>query len=393
MEDGRDVPPWTTIMDDLPFLIANDDGLTEQLTRVCDLLDDFPDDDLMDFDVASPRSSELSSSELDVQSTLPPPSSKKSKRTSFEVRQKHELQRLRDEVRELKTKLLHCESNKRDGSNDSFWKQAASIARAEKIKALHENEALHDAVTQQATFIEQMQRVFRKKPRLDTFRDIESESWQSYTLSAHASLRTAAIHAIADRQRSRMHHTFLRAGVLDRVDDLYRATFQPQSNGSIMFELVNHVTLAASYQSIGAALWQTMGNRHTTFQLNGVEETLEEIDACTVYGHVTSLSADGSVVWHSNLIRKYYPQPGKFQFVGRSVLDDALSPTAPGDMVDSKAAWYTRLKCPRWKHRRSFVGFKLCLSGTRRAASPLSSKSIWASRFTLLTLTISSWQP
>ncbi|ETV78533.1 hypothetical protein H257_08046 [Aphanomyces astaci] len=141
-------------------------------------------------------------------------------------------------------------------------------------------------------------------------------SRQRYTLIAHSSPRTAAIHAIADRQRRRMHHTFLRAGVLDRADDSFRAR--------------------------GVALWQTMGQSQSSHMPFGMHEVLEHIDdACTLCGRITAATTDpGAVTWHSNLIRKYYLPPAQqFELVSRSVLDDALSPSASSDVVDNKAVW------------------------------------------------------
>ncbi|KAG9407488.1 hypothetical protein AC1031_002205 [Aphanomyces cochlioides] len=48
----------------------------------------------------------------------------------------------------------------------SLWERTAKEELAAKEKSLDENEYLREAIYQNATFIEQMQRVFHKKPRL-----------------------------------------------------------------------------------------------------------------------------------------------------------------------------------------------------------------------------------
>ncbi|CAK4071839.1 unnamed protein product [Aphanomyces euteiches] len=110
----------------------------------------------------------VANTESDIKQTKAKPSRKRKKpRTTFEVRQREELQRLRvevdtlkDNLRSLKTASPSCEEKM------PFWKRMAHDEKLEKDTALHENEALRGAVDQQATFIDQMKKVLLKKPRL-----------------------------------------------------------------------------------------------------------------------------------------------------------------------------------------------------------------------------------
>ncbi|KAF0692687.1 Aste57867_16240 [Aphanomyces stellatus] len=158
---------------DLTFLFASDAELRDELTWVCDILasayDDVSDeviasayDDVSDEVIAATPGAAASFEDT------PPSSSEVSlrrKRVNCEARQKEEIERLRDQVETLATQL-HQASTKRKANPCSFWKRTATTACLEKVHAIRENEQLKDDVTQQATFIERLTRVLRKKPRL-----------------------------------------------------------------------------------------------------------------------------------------------------------------------------------------------------------------------------------
>ncbi|KAG9407476.1 hypothetical protein AC1031_002193 [Aphanomyces cochlioides] len=183
-------------------------------------------------------------------------------RTKFESRQREELKRLREEVNALKTQL---------------------------------DDAFHS----------------------------HSVEWKAYKLAAEKSLRVTAIHAMADRQYDRMESAFIRAGLNDQTEDLFRAQFLPQPNGTTVYESVNRVTVTAPFQL----------SRDLT-------ETLEVIDPCTVYSRKQTLATgNAKVAWQSNIIRKYFPENDRCVFVGRTVLEDELSPPKPTDVVEDKWVW------------------------------------------------------
>ncbi|KAG9407501.1 hypothetical protein AC1031_002217 [Aphanomyces cochlioides] len=214
----------------------------------------------------------------------------------------------------------------------SFWELIAYSEHTEKQKSLAENEHLREAIEEQEALIENMKRVIFKKPRLLNHRDIHVQGWQEYKLDANEFLRAAAIHAIADRQLSRMQSAFLRAGVLGQTEDMFRAQTLPQENGTTLFELVNHTTVKAPFRAIGAAIWQIFGACKTPCLPNGMSKILETVDPCTVYDRFVC-TRGGSINWQSNCIRKYYPRNDGYVFIGRAVLEDALNPPTSIDMV------------------------------------------------------------
>ncbi|CAK4514895.1 unnamed protein product [Aphanomyces euteiches] len=242
----------------------------------------------------------------------------------------------------LKTRLDAAKAaQKQDATSDlSAWKRMAKVERMEKGKAIKENEELREAVAGHATFIESMQKVFEKKPRLEYQFDIYSVEWKAYKLAAEKSLRVAAIHAMADRQYDRMDSAFIRAGLIDQTQDLFRAQFLPQPNGTTVYELVNCVSVAAPFRLLGASIWQAFSSLKSTSCPRDFIETLEIIDPFTVYSRKQMLAkGDAKVAWQSNIIRKYFPENDRCVFVARTVLEDELSPPKPTDVVEDKWIW------------------------------------------------------
>ncbi|KAH9067399.1 hypothetical protein Ae201684P_021558 [Aphanomyces euteiches] len=180
--------------DELCLLLATDEGLHDEMNTVCDILEgDSPDEAS---DTASP-----SKAQHGFHSTTPPATptlrpTKPRKRPHFDVRQRQEMILLRREVDILRKHLSASQTKVKRPLEMTKWEKAAKSECMEKNRSIQENEQLKEAVHQQATLIQQMEKLCNKKMRLTD----DAEAWQNYRLAAHESLRVAAIHAIADRQ-------------------------------------------------------------------------------------------------------------------------------------------------------------------------------------------------
>ncbi|KAG9407497.1 hypothetical protein AC1031_002214 [Aphanomyces cochlioides] len=236
------------------------------------------------------------------------------------VRQREEILSLQKQIKEM-TEILNADKSTEMVNYDiSLWKQTARKELIAKNKALEENAYLRQAVGEHATFIEQMQRVFTKKPRLSTDIDIHSEEWQAYKLAAQASLREAAIHAIADRQYHRLQSAFVKANVFNRKEGLFHIKAIPQPDQSCVLEIVHHVELNAPFQVVGGAAWQVyQGNVPLDLPV-GAEQR-------------NGLSC------HSNVIRKYYPEPDQEVIISRTVLEDAAVPHMSKGAIQNRSEW------------------------------------------------------
>ncbi|KAF0684278.1 Aste57867_23742 [Aphanomyces stellatus] len=329
---------WDVVRD-LHFLFATDTQLQNELTYVCDLLND-PAASLLSTDTTgSPTSSSPAEGETPplAQPSAARPGSKVNK---FRERQKREIESLRCEVETLKENILDVKreaSLAKCGSASSSWERAAHEELYAKTKALAENARLRADVEQHATFIDDMTRVLRKRPRLSMHTDVASEEWQAYKLAAHASLRVAAIHAIADRQYTRLQPAFIRTGLFDRVEDHMSVAPQRQHDGTVLIEYVYHLTVDAPWRQIGAAVWNVCNGTDGLTLPPGATESTERIDACTAYRAFHRVHADASV--HLNLAWKYYVEPTREVVVFRAVLDDALVPRMKDGVVGDEWGW------------------------------------------------------
>ncbi|CAK4196123.1 unnamed protein product [Aphanomyces euteiches] len=205
MDDAWDIAT------DLPFLIAKDDELSDELAQVSAILTSIDEEaNESSKSVSShPKSVKRTSNSLSASITAPAWISNK-----YEFRQRQELRLLQKQVTELKEQLELARISSVKKLDLPKWKRAARLELQAKLRAIAENEQLKADIQGSTSFIATMQKYFRKKPRLSMDIDIHSEEWMEYKLAAQASLRIAAIHAIADRQYRRMETAFINAKLI-----------------------------------------------------------------------------------------------------------------------------------------------------------------------------------
>ncbi|KAF0688797.1 Aste57867_19618 [Aphanomyces stellatus] len=346
------------VLEDLPFLIATDEALEDEFAFVCELLDDSSravgdDDDSRASATDSPSSDNINGSPHDATSTAleePPqlPSSKRKgeivypevgAKNRFQYRQKEEMKALRAQVDHLKATLTRLNPSlaPTTAQKRSVWEKAAKEERRECKRALEENDHLRDAVHQQMTFVQHMQRLLvKKRPKLTTKEEHTAE-WESYKLAAQQSLRVAAIHAIADRQVRRMQSALIRAGLFHTTDEIYHATPRVQPDRTILIDFVNHVTCPAPFDVVGAACWQVLSNTHDPSLPVDATQTVETIDPWTVYQHFSQTFR--GLVTFSNSIRKCYVETHRYVIVWRTVLEDARHPHMGRGAIDNEWGW------------------------------------------------------
>ncbi|KAF0736084.1 hypothetical protein Ae201684_007670 [Aphanomyces euteiches] len=222
----------------------------------------------------------------------PSRTAKTSKKTSswHLDRRKREILELRRQVDVLKGSLLEAQQLATGKPDMSVWERAARDQVVASSKSISENEKLRAHVVENATFIEEMVETLRKKPRLS----LEN-------------------------------------------DEVIRDELIQQPDGRITPERVYHVTLAAPFRLIGAAVWKVFNGEHPMKIPDGAEQTLEAIDQFTVYQ--TFRNAGASVLVHANMIYKYYVEVDREVIVWRSVLEDALMPHMTEGAVQDKWGW------------------------------------------------------
>ncbi|CAK4095695.1 unnamed protein product [Aphanomyces euteiches] len=312
-----------TWLDDLHLLIATDEQLQQELATVCELFDS---DDSLSTVTDTTRRPETTTT---AQSTDDDNgATKRKKRKPTYIRQQEEIRQLRQQVDHL-TALLRARQTTDERTPPSeilpSWRKTAQSELAMKNKTLQENQHLRHAVGQHATFIEQMQQFFHKKPRLSSHIDLHSEEWQAYKLAAQASLRRAAIHAIADRQYHRMQSAMVQAGVFNCEKTLFTARAKRQPDQSYVVEIIHNIELDAPFRVVGAAAWRVFKGDFDFDLPLGADQTFTRMDPNTVYATFVQETSD-CMECHSNMIRKHYREREMEVIVSRTVLDDAAVP-------------------------------------------------------------------
>ncbi|CAK4071751.1 unnamed protein product [Aphanomyces euteiches] len=318
------------IEQDLHFLIATDKQLEIELDYVCDLLIDSSSDSVgQETDTSSPTQQ---------QPNRPPKRKGTTTKPTAQARQKQEMLELQRQVKVLKAQLeatIHQTAMQRDMSG---WEKAARTQLYQKQKAIQENEQLRKATAVNTFFIEKMQSLLRKKPRLAA--ETSAEEWQEYKLAARASLRAAGIHAIADRQFNRLDTTLINAGLWGLKENLFRVVPKTmRGSKTYMLEVIHHAKLNAPKEVIGNAAWAVFNDPRFQFPIpEGARRVIEMVDLNTMYEMYEEQGADG-VVCHSNVVRKLYKGEDRQVIVSRTVLEDALAPQMVHGDVEDESSW------------------------------------------------------
>ncbi|CAK5161736.1 unnamed protein product [Aphanomyces euteiches] len=254
----------------LEMLLATDEQVEDDFSFLCQLLEDSPSEAAEDSDTSMPNLEQLSTN-----SSTQPPDRQATKRKApkqdalpavgarnrFQYRQREELKQLRGHVESLKAQLAserlkhQALSKPQDRNQVSQWELAARQQLLERNHALNENKQLKEALEEQATFLDQMQRFFMKKPRFEALSDgTSSDDWKALKLTAQQSLREAAIHAIADRQYRRMQHAFITAGLFGLAHDKYLSAMpRLQPDGSVLVEVKRQTLHPAPFRVVSKA--------------------------------------------------------------------------------------------------------------------------------------------
>ncbi|CAK4480567.1 unnamed protein product [Aphanomyces euteiches] len=281
----------------LELLLATDDQVQDDFSFLCKLIDDTSSDRTSgESDVSLPSldqfimdkgttKTKASSKRKASQEPLPAAGAK----NLFQYRQRQELKQLREQVDLLQAQLAtewqkHQRStNGQDSNVISPWEQAAREELIERNRANIENRQLKQALVEQSTFLDQMQRVFAKRPRTAMISEnTPSDAWQALKLTAQHSLRVAAMHAISDRQYRKMQHAFINAGLFQSTQDgLASATTQLQSDGSILLELKRQSIVPAPFRIVSQALWSALAAC-----THNPEAALHVVDDSTIYERI-----------------------------------------------------------------------------------------------------------
>ncbi|KAH9067221.1 hypothetical protein Ae201684P_021385 [Aphanomyces euteiches] len=302
---------------DLPFLIVKDEELSEELAHVSAVLASFNDESTIAPQTQATDDITRGQSQCPLASkptTDAPPQRRKKFSTNYQA----EICHLQTQVEQLKRQL--DEKSVADSVEKVSWKHIAW----ETFKTTSRSSM-------------RCKRSFTND-RIES--DIQSEEWKEYKLAAKASLRVAAIHAIADRQYGRMDTAFINASLAGVSHNVFSLKTLRVATDKVIVQLINHATLAAPYHAVGTAVWQTS----TSFL-----STTEVVDSNTIYDQC--VETKHGIPCHSNTISKLYPEARRDVIVWRTVHEDELAPHMIKG-VDDQWGWITVAQLDNPKHCR-----------------------------------------
>ncbi|CAK4145649.1 unnamed protein product [Aphanomyces euteiches] len=252
---------------------------------------------------------------------------------------KSEVQQLEAEICELQAQLQEATRAVESRTHSSRWERIAEQQRMEKFKAMQENRQLRTAVQERGEYIERFQKLIVKTPRWTALPGVAFDD-KSHVLPEDPRLRIENIHRLADEHYSRYQNEFVKAGALDLGEDMCKGEPIHLSDQQLGFRSVNHVNLPAPFRLMAWASWKGMSNRTPAAQSLQEHdiEILELIDDHTLYHRYQNKR--GGVVYHSNMIRKYYEDEQCAVIVWVPVLQDGLVPLQPIDMIDELCCWW-----------------------------------------------------
>ncbi|KAH9127619.1 hypothetical protein AeMF1_002109 [Aphanomyces euteiches] len=329
---------------DLPFLIVKDEELSEELAHVSAILASFNDESTIAPQTQATDDITRGQSQCPLASkptTDAPPQRRKKFSTNYQA----EICHLQTQVEQLKRQL--DEKSVADSVEKVSWKHIAWVELQAKRRALDVNDQLKGNIQDNKSFIHEMQTFFHKRPRLTIESDIQSEEWKEYKLAAKASLRVAAIHAIADRQYGRMDTAFINASLAGVSHNVFSLKTLRVATDKVIVQLINHVTLAAPYHAVGTAVWQTF---HVLPLSETSHATTEVVDSNTIYDQC--VETKHGIPCHSNTISKLYPEARRDVIVWRTVHEDELAPHMIEGAVDDQWGWITVAQLDNPKHCR-----------------------------------------
>ncbi|KAH9092340.1 hypothetical protein LEN26_018483 [Aphanomyces euteiches] len=251
-----------------------------------------------------------------------------------EARQRAKRMELLREI-EILTKQLADIKRKTCITEDmTRWKNVARRLRCESQKAVKDRRSLLEAIHANELFIAKMTALARKKPSVQPALVFHANVDE---LPADPRPRKVALHAIADHQHSRKDMEFIKAGLVDQVENILQVHHSANlSERTLKHEYASNMTLAAPYEVVGRALWQAFRGGQAS-SMPRTAQAYEKLDSHTLYERFRD-SRHG-VKYLSNLVLKYFVDTREHVLVFCSIPRDERVSEATNFPLEKQAAW------------------------------------------------------
>ncbi|KDO18858.1 hypothetical protein SPRG_21630 [Saprolegnia parasitica CBS 223.65] len=225
---------------------------------------------------------------------------------------------LKQQVQELEDQLQFLSNMKAiDATFASNWENIARDLASHRQESAAENEKLRQKVAEQSEFIETLQTLLAKRPRLAVF---ENDEWKALRLVADPSKRIHGMNALLHRQRQMLTGVFLQCGLLEpHDDDIHKVNVCSDITKMLISESVRFIT-------------EKWGDNY---------KILETIDANTVYVEYVPRNgvADASGVLCARYLYRRYYEDNRVVIVWKSILEDECYPLDESVMRVHQSGW------------------------------------------------------
>ncbi|EQC26354.1 hypothetical protein SDRG_15840 [Saprolegnia diclina VS20] len=247
---------------------------------------------------------------------------------------------LKQQVQELEDQLQFLSNMKAiDATFASNWENIARDLASHRQESAAENEKLRQKVAEQSEFIETLQTLLAKRPRLAVF---ENDEWKALRLVADPSKRIHGMNALLHRQRQMLTGVFLQCGLLEpHDDDVHKVNVCSDITKMLISESVRFVRMNVPYPVLAEAAWNVSLGREITEKWGDNYKILETIDANTVYVEYVPRNgvADASGVLCARYLYRRYYEDNRVVIVWKSILEDECYPLDESVMRVHQSGW------------------------------------------------------
>ncbi|KAF0682612.1 Aste57867_25249 [Aphanomyces stellatus] len=266
---------------------------------------------------------------------------------------KHEIMRLQEKQRELQAQLNALETQivVEPSTPASVWEVRAKAQMEAAAKAKRDNAALRTLLQDQLRTAQTLERILKKKPKLEISPDFSADAWREWRLDADPARRLHAMTAITDHVYAKLDSEFIQHGLYDLEPGQSGITMRTQDN-TLWFDFLHCGDLDVSYAEAQALMW-AISCFDVALPGNSVVHTygqklLDDATTTMCYAQTKSTAVANGRTLHTEgrwLLRQFV-EAGRTVIVCRSIVDDALHPHGVDQWRDNLVAWIVLEPCP-----------------------------------------------
>ncbi|KDO24886.1 hypothetical protein SPRG_09530 [Saprolegnia parasitica CBS 223.65] len=266
---------------------------------------------------------------------LPPPAQTKKRRAHDGP--KEEIAYLRQKQLTLATQLGRLKQRAEmsiDDTDSASWQQRAVHQQHAVQRARHENTRLRELLESQLKFVQALQRVLIKRPRLSLF-----PRCAAHGAVLGLSEREASLEVLFQAQYNKLETHWVRHGLFESTDsgDAMRKTNIESLafGGTMHLNSLLGTPCSLPFMALSDILWDLM-----TSELAPSCQLLEEFHPQLRYvRHDMRLHDPKLPTLESRLAHRRFNEPNRVVLLTRSIVDDGLYPHTQGHLIENRATW------------------------------------------------------